>query len=75
MKNKKKKETKREKLKKNKVSGHPVYIYKKVGRKYEFIGTKRDFYSNIYRLLFLFLLLYIAPIKEIQIISNNTRIG
>lgn len=33
-----KKETKRDEFRKNKVSGHPAYIYKKVGRKYEFIG-------------------------------------
>ena len=38
MKTKKQKETKRDEFRKNKVSGHPVYIYKKVGRKYEFIG-------------------------------------
>ena len=38
MKVKKQKETKRDEFRKNKVSGHPVYIYKKVGRKYEFIG-------------------------------------
>ena len=38
MKVKKQKETKRDEFRKNKVSGHPAYIYKKVGRRYEFIG-------------------------------------
>ena len=38
MKVKNQKETKRDEFRKNKVSGHPAYIYKKVGRRYEFIG-------------------------------------
>lgn len=35
---KKSKELKREEFRKNKLSGHPAYIFKKVGNKYEFIG-------------------------------------
>lgn len=34
-----KKAVERNEFRKNKVSGHPVYIYKKVGRRYEFIGV------------------------------------
>ena len=33
-----KKELKRDEFRKNKVSGHPAYIFKKVGRKYEYVG-------------------------------------
>lgn len=32
------KELKRDEFRKNKVSGHPAYIYKKVGRKYVYVG-------------------------------------
>lgn len=38
MKVKKQKETKRDEFRKNKVSGHPAYIYAKVGNDYKFIG-------------------------------------
>ena len=38
MKNKNKKEVKKDEFRKNKETGHPAYIYAKVGKEYKFIG-------------------------------------
>lgn len=38
MKNKNKKEIKKDEFRKNKQSGHPAYIYARVGNDYKFIG-------------------------------------